>query len=61
MDLPNITESFDRKVRVRFIFGGTEIKVEGEHEKTKKVTSYTITSSDNPEEDKTFFGMPLPC
>lgn len=61
VDLPNITESFDRRVRVRFIFGGTEIKVEGEHEKTKKVTSYTITSSDNPEEDKKFFGMPLPC
>lgn len=60
VDLPNITESFDRRVLVRFIFGGTEIKVEGENEKTKKVTTYTITSSDNPEEDKKYFGMPLP-
>lgn len=60
VDIPKITESFNRKVLVRFIFGGTEIKVEGQDQITKKVTTYTITSSDNPEEDKKYFGMPLP-
>lgn len=65
VDIPKITEKIneclDRRVLVRFIFGGTEIRVEGENEKTKKVTTYTITSSGNPEEDKKYFGMPLPC
>lgn len=61
VDIPNIREGLDRRVLVRFIFGGTEIRVEGVNEKTKKVTTYTITSSGNPEEDKKYFGMPIPC
>lgn len=63
VDIPKITEGLglDRRVLVRFIFGGTEIRVEGVNEKTKKVTTYTITSSGNPEEDKKYFGMPVPC
>lgn len=60
VDIPNIREGLDRRVLVRFIFGGTEIRVEGVNEETKKVTCCTFTSSDDPEKDKKNFYMPTP-
>lgn len=39
VDIPDTSEGLDRKVRVRFIFGGTEIKVEGVNDRTGHATS----------------------
>lgn len=53
--IPDTTEGTDRKVVVRFIFGGTEIKVEGVDEKTNEVTECKFEWSENAEEE--CFGM----
>ncbi|XP_069129616.1 heat shock 70 kDa protein 12A-like isoform X1 [Argopecten irradians] len=42
VNIPSGTDGSDRSVRVRLIFGGTEIKVEATVERTKKVTKATL-------------------
>lgn len=52
VDIPDASEGPDRKVRVRFIFGGTEIKVEGVNERTGEKTSVKFDYSDTTEEER---------
>lgn len=52
VDIPEASEGPDRKVRVRFIFGGTEIKVEGVNERTGEKTSVKFDYSDTTEEER---------
>lgn len=53
--IPDTTDGTDRKVVVKFIFGGTEIKVQGVDEKTGKITELKFDFSENAEEE--CFGM----
>lgn len=53
--IPDTTDGTDRKVLVKFIFGGTEIKVQGVDEKTNEVTECRFDWSENADEE--CFGM----
>lgn len=58
VDIPDTSEGLDRKVRVRFIFGGTEIKVEGINEITGDVTSVKFDYYDCTEEGDRYLCKP---
>lgn len=47
VDIPDTTGGTDRKVFVRFIFGGTEIKVEGKNDLTGEITAVKFDYFDN--------------
>lgn len=53
--IPDTTDGTDRKVVVKFIFGGTEIKVQGVDMKTGESTECRFDWSENAEEE--CFGM----
>lgn len=54
----DIPDSCDRKVLVRFIFGGTEIKVEGINERAGNVTSVKFQYSESAEEEQRYLCKP---
>lgn len=58
VDIPDTSEGLNRKVRVRFMFGGTEIKVEGVNDRTGDVTSVKFDYYDCTEEGERYLCKP---
>ncbi|XP_061163998.1 heat shock 70 kDa protein 12B-like [Saccostrea echinata] len=58
VDIPDTTGGTNRKVLVRFIFGGTEIKVEGKNDQTGEITAIKFNFFESgPEQDEEYSGM----